>query len=70
MQDDLSEIESWAHNFTDVSSLVPELTRHFLVHKKAIFADIDTLKTDFAAEEYFAVGVEAADIATILLPIA
>jgi len=70
MQDDISAIESWANNFTDVSSLVPKLTKHFLLHKKAIFADIDTLKADMAAEEYFQVGVEAADIVTILLPIA
>ena len=70
MGDDLTEIETWAKGFTHVSTLVPELTKHFLIHKKAIFADIGTLKTDMAAEEYFQVGVEAADIATILLPIA
>lgn len=69
MQDDLAAIGTWAHGFTQVSTLIPEVTRHFLVHKKAIMADIGTLKTDMAAEEYFAVGVEAADIATILLPI-
>ena len=70
MGDDLSAISAWAKEFTDVSALVPKLTKHFLLHKKAIFADVADLKADMAAEEYFKVGVEAADIATILLPIA
>ena len=70
MEDDLKAIEAWGKQFTDVSALVPELTKHFLIHKKAIFADIDTLKVNLSAEEYFQVGVQAADIATILLPIA
>jgi len=70
MSDDLSAIEDWGKQFTEVSSIVPKVTKHFLVHKKAILADVSDLKADMAAEEYCKAGTEAADIATILLPIA
>lgn len=68
MSDDISTIEAWAKNFADVKSLAPTLTKHFLLHKKAIEADIATLKTDANDQEWFATGEEIADIVTILLP--
>ena len=69
MGDEIAMIESWAGNFSDKSKLVGKVTKHFLFHKAEIEADIATLKTDFSSQMYFQVGVEAADIATILLPI-
>lgn len=69
MGDDLALIEAWGKNFTDIKSLVPAVTKHFLFHKAEIEADIGVLKTDMSNEQYFQVGVEAAEIATILLPI-
>jgi len=69
MGDDLAAIGAWGKNFTDIKSLVPTVTKHFLFHKAEIEADISVLKTDLSSEEYFMVGVEAAEIATTLLPI-
>ena len=69
MSDDLTAIQTWAQGFTDIKSLVPAVTKHFLFHKAEIEADIGVLKTDMSSQEYFQVGVEAADIVTILLPI-
>ena len=48
MQDDLAMIEAWGHKFTEIGSLVPQLSKHFLFHKAEIFSDINTLKTDFS----------------------
>ena len=69
MQDDIAAIEAWAKGFTDVHSLIPSVTKHFLLHRKAIEADITDLKADAAAQEWFKTGQEAAEIVTILLPI-
>lgn len=69
MGDDLALIETWGKQFTDVKSLIPSVTKHFLFHKGEIEADIATLKSHAAADEWFKTGVEVADIVTILLPI-
>jgi len=69
MGDDLALIETWGLQFTDIKSVVPKVTKHFLFHKAEIEADVGVLKTDLSNEEYFQVGWEAAEIATLLLPI-
>jgi hypothetical protein len=67
MSDELTAIESWASTFTDKSKLISTVTKHFLMHKKAVTGDIATLKTDFAAESYFKTGEDVATLATILI---
>jgi len=67
MSDDLAAIESWASVFTSKTQLISTVTKHFLMHKKAVTADIAELKADFAAEEYFKTGEEIATLATILI---
>ena len=67
MTDDINAIESWAANFSDKSKLVGKVTKHFIMHKKDVTADIATLKTEWAAKEYFAAGEEVATLASILI---
>ena len=69
IQDDVSAIETWAENFTDLKKLSATLTKHYLFHKKQVDADIATLKADASAQQWFATGEEAATIVTTLLPI-
>lgn len=69
MGDDMALIETWAMQFTNIKTLLPTLTKHFLFHKAAITADIALIETDYAAGDWFKVGEEAADVLTILLPI-
>jgi len=47
--------------------LVSTVTKHYLLHKKAVTADITAVKTDYAAKSYFATGKDAADLLTILV---
>jgi len=65
MSDDLHAIGSWATAFEDVTTLAATVTKHFLLHKKLILADIQTLKTDWADADYFTAGVDAANLLTI-----
>jgi len=62
MGDDLHAIESWATVFTHPEELTKDLTKNWLLHKKAIKADIHNFKADWAAGEYFKSGVDAADL--------
>ena len=67
MQDDLSAIESWASIFTEKTELISTVTKHFLLHKKQVTADIGTLKTDFSTQEYFKTGEDLATLAEVLI---
>ena len=67
MGDDVAAIEAWAQIFKSPTSLVSTATKHYLLHKKAIKADIASIHTDMDASDYFKTGEEAADILTILL---
>lgn len=69
IQDDVSAIEAWAKNFSDLKNLSATLTKHYLFHKKQVDADVTILKADAAEQKWFATGEEAAVIATLLLPI-
>ena len=40
MQDDLKAIADWASVFTSEAALISTVTKHFLLHKKAVKADI------------------------------
>jgi len=67
MQDDLTAIKSWASTFTDESELISTVTKHFLLHKKEVTADIGQLESDFSAEQYFKVGEDLATLADVLI---
>lgn len=68
MTDDIAEIESWAAAFKNPTSLISEVTKHYLLHKKAVSADIAAIKADWATGAYFATGKDAADLLTVLIP--
>jgi hypothetical protein len=53
MGDDVAAIEEWAKIFTDPTQLVETVTKHYLLHKKAISADIADFKASEAAGNYF-----------------
>jgi len=67
MGDDVAAIEKWAQIFKSKTTLVATATKHYLMHKKAITADIATVKADWAASSFFATGKAAADLITILV---
>ena len=67
MGDDIAAIEQWATIFTNPTQLVSTATKHYLLHKKAISADITAIKADWAAGSDFAAGRAAADLITVLL---
>ena len=62
---DLKAIESWASIFTNRTQLIATISKHYLLHKKAIKADIGTFKSDWVAGEYFQAGDILADLLTI-----
>ena len=67
MSEDVAAIEAWAQIFKSPATLVSTATKHYLLHKKAITADIAAIKADDAAKSYFSVGKDAADLLTILV---
>jgi len=67
MGDDVTAIEKWAAVFKHPKDLIPSATKHYLMHKKAITADIAAVKADWAANSFFATGKAAADLITILV---
>ena len=62
---DIAAIESWAAIFKDPTSLVATVTKHYLLHKKAITGDIDAMKADWSADLYYKSGVDLADLLTL-----
>ncbi len=67
MGDDIQAIEQWATIFKTPKALVSTATKHYLLHKKAITTDIATVKADWDAKSFFAAGVAAADLVTVLV---
>ena len=67
MQDDLQEVKNFFTQFKDVSGLVAKVTKHYLMNKKQVTADIDSLKKDYVAEEFFESGQDLATIVDLLL---
>ena len=60
--EDVRAIEAWATIFTNKTQLVATVTKNFLLHKKAVKADIAEMKLEWAADSFFKAGVTAADI--------
>lgn len=67
MGDDIQAIEQWAAIFKQPKALISSATKHYLLHKKAITTDIATIKADWDAKSFFASGVAAADLVTVLV---
>ena len=68
MGDDLVEIEKWAAAFNQPALLVETASKLYLLHRKPITNDVSTIKTDWAASEYFLSGRSVADLVTTLVP--
>lgn len=67
MGEDLVAIENWAAIFTEPKKLTETITKNWLLHRKAIDADIGSIKTDWGTHEYFKAGVVAADLLTVAI---
>ena len=67
MQEDLTAIKEWASVFTDKTKLISTVSKHYLLHKKQVTADINQLKADFASEKYFKTGEDLATLSIALL---
>ena len=67
MGDDLHAIGSWATIFEHPGQLTATVSKNYLLHRKAIDSDIASLKSDWAAHEYFKAGVDAANLLTVAI---
>jgi len=67
MDEDIAAIESWAKIFTSKSDLIATVTKHLIRHKKEITGDVQTVKTDWNAKEYYHAGKAAADLITVAI---
>ena len=67
MQDDIQAIESWATIFKDPKQLATTVSKHYLLHKRAVKTDITAVETDWANKSYFSTGKDAADLLTVLI---
>jgi hypothetical protein len=64
MGDDIAAIESWASIFKNPAALAAAVSKHYLLHKKEIQADISAVTTEWEAEEYFKTGEAVAKLMT------
>lgn len=67
MGDDLKAVENWAAIFKHPEQLTASVTKNYLLHRKAIDADISSFKADWAAKEYFKAGVDTANLLTVAI---
>ena len=67
MGDDIAALSEWGSIFLNPAELTATVTKHLALHRKAIKADIAELKGHWAAEEWWAAGVVAADLATLAI---
>ena len=67
MGDDIAAIEQWAQIFKSPKTLALKVSKHYMLHKKAVKADITAVRTDWANKSYFSVGKDAADLVTVLI---
>merc|ERR1712045_951305 len=63
----LTEMEAWAQVFKQPKSLATTVAKHYLLHKKAVTADITAVRADWDNKSYFSVGKDAADLVTVLV---
>lgn len=62
---DVAAIKDWATMFSDKTTLIATVSKNFLLHRKAITADIQAEKEEWAAGQYYQAGLTAADAATL-----
>ncbi len=62
MGDDFTALESWASIFLHPSTLIATVTKHMLFHRKDIMSDVNDIKYDWNAGEYYASGKATADL--------
>ena len=65
MDDDLAAIEAWAQIFTNPAELTETVSKHYLLHRKAINSDIGDVETDYDAGSWFQAGLDTADLLTL-----
>lgn len=65
MDDDIAAIEAWGQIFTDPAKLTADVTKRWLLHKKAIKADAALTEADWKTGNYFQAGVDAAALMTL-----
>lgn len=65
MDEDIAAIEAWGQIFTDPAKLTSTVTKHWLLHKKAIKTDAALTEADWNAGNYFQSGVDAAALMTL-----
>ena len=65
--DDVKAIEEWSKIFDDKTKLIETITKHALLHKKKIEADIKAAKTDWNSGNFYQAGEDAADLLTLAL---
>jgi len=53
MQDDLASLEQWAAIFKEPVQLAKTLATHYLLHERAIKADISAMEADWAVGSDF-----------------
>jgi hypothetical protein len=67
MDEDIAAVEAWSAIFSDKAKLVAVVTKNYLLHKRAVKADIADAKAAWALKKYFSAGVTFADIAGIVI---
>ena len=53
MGDDIKAIEEWSKIFANKTKLIETVTKHMLLHKKKIEADIKSAKTDWNSGNFY-----------------
>ena len=70
MGDEMKALEKWATAFEHPKNIGEEFAKAMLLHHKKLTQDISDVKTDWAAQQYYASGKAAADILyTVIGPV-
>lgn len=67
MGPDIAAIEAWTQIFHNKAQLVATVSKHYLLHKKAVRTEIADLEANWDLGYYFWAGVKAADLADLLI---
>ena len=67
LKDDIASIEAWLAQFKHMGALVRKVSRHYVMHRKVIKADISHERADWAAGSYFKAGADMADVVTLAM---
>ena len=62
MEADVARVEKWAEIFANPTVLAPTLVKNVLKNYKVIESDISDLSTEIAADDFYKVGIEIADV--------